>query len=79
MLGRDVFLITGNGTGKILCYLLCNMVNLPGIMIVFSPLLSLMTDQVESASFWDIKSWAISRETMKANPRLIRDVARGVY
>jgi len=55
------------------------MANLSGITIVFSPLLSLMTDQVGSASFWDVKLCAISCETMKASPRLTRDVARRDY
>jgi len=44
------------GTGKWLCsYLLRNMTNVSDIIIVFSPLFSLMVDQVKFAMFLDIK------------------------
>ena len=79
MLGRDVCLITGTGTGKSLCYLLCNMTNVSDIIIVFSPLLSLIADQVKSAMILDIKACAISWESMKANTQLIHEVTQGDY
>jgi superfamily II RNA helicase len=46
LLGRDVMVVTGTGSGKSMCYLLTVMAKLDGIVMVLSPLLSLMEDQV---------------------------------
>jgi superfamily II RNA helicase len=46
LMGRDVMVVTGTGSGKSMCYLLTAMAKLDGIVMVLSPLLSLMEDQV---------------------------------
>jgi superfamily II RNA helicase len=48
LLGLDVMVVTGTGSGKSMCYLLTVMAKLDGIVMVLSPLLSLMEDQVRS-------------------------------
>ncbi|AFZ81404.1 ATP-dependent DNA helicase, RecQ family member protein [Theileria equi strain WA] len=60
MLGRDCFVMMATGGGKSHCYQLPSLL-LNGLVVVFSPLISLMEDQIHI-----IKSYGIQAETLNA-------------
>lgn len=64
MLGRDCFVMMATGGGKSHCYQLPSLL-LNGLVVVFSPLISLMEDQIHI-----IKSYGIQAETLNAKSTL---------
>jgi hypothetical protein len=56
ILGRDTMVITATGSGKTMCFLL-PLFALEGIIIVISPLLALMEDQVRLSMFMSTDLW----------------------
>jgi len=61
------------GSGKSMCFLLTLFAR-AGIVLVVSPLLELMDDQVRSAKELGINAVQISEQTIKENPDLIKSV-----
>jgi hypothetical protein len=76
--GRDTYVVTATGTGKTMCFLLALFAR-PGSIIVISPLLALMDDQVASAARLGIKATQISEQTIKADPELVNKVRQGEF
>jgi len=77
--GRDALVVMPTGSGKSLIYQLAGLL-LPGSTVVFSPLVSLMKDQVDSMVRRDIPATFInsSLDLAEQNRRL-RDYAAGKY
>ncbi|GFE54415.1 ATP-dependent DNA family protein [Babesia ovis] len=61
LLGKDCFLMMATGGGKSHCYQLPSML-LGGVVVVFSPLISLMEDQMRV-----LRSYGLNAETVNAN------------
>ncbi|KAJ5051453.1 uncharacterized protein L3040_001230 [Drepanopeziza brunnea f. sp. 'multigermtubi'] len=75
--GRDVFVQAATGFGKSLCFQLPAIID-HGITIVISPLLSLMTDQVNALRAADIAAGSINGTTpYDERQRLLQDLATG--
>ena len=64
--GRDVILDVGTGSGKTLAFSLVSVMNKDDIIIIVSPLSSLMIEQMENAP---ISTVAICRETFSRVPK----------
>ena len=77
--GRDALVVMPTGSGKSLIYQLAGLM-MPGTALVFSPLVSLMKDQVDSMTKRNIPATFInsSLDAAEQNQRL-RDYARGKY
>lgn len=70
---HDVLVLMPTGGGKSLCYQLPSIANNhPGVTIVFSPLLSLINDQVQSLRGYNIDAFAITGSTSSDELRDIR-------
>ena len=77
MSGQDVFALMPTSAGKSLCCQLPSLI-LQGVTIIFSPLLSLMHDQVESVQAKVIRASHLARNVgRKKQQKLIRDLADG--
>jgi superfamily II DNA helicase RecQ len=76
--GRDTYVVTATGSGKTMCFQLALFAR-PGIIIVISPLLALMDDQVSGAAQLGIKAVQISEKTIKEDPELINRVRDGEF
>lgn len=75
--GDDVFVQAATGFGKSLCFQLPAVID-HGITIVISPLLSLMTDQVNALRASDIAAGTINGTTpYPERQRLLQDLATG--
>ncbi|KAK6579571.1 hypothetical protein PZA11_007807 [Diplocarpon coronariae] len=75
--GRDVFVQAATGFGKSLCFQLPAVID-HGITIVISPLLSLMTDQVNALRNSNIAAGSINGTTpYDERQRLLQDLATG--
>ena len=75
--GRDVFAAMPTGGGKSLCYQLPSLL-LPGLVVVVSPLIALMHDQVEGARQDGLGAAALNSSLDPAAAREVwHDVARG--
>ncbi|KAH9223785.1 recQ family helicase-like protein RecQ [Leptodontidium sp. 2 PMI_412] len=75
--GADVFVQAATGFGKSLCFQLPAVID-HGITIVISPLLSLMTDQVNALRAADIAAGSINGTTpYEERQRLLQDLATG--
>ena len=59
--GRDIILDVGTGSGKTLAFTMASVMNKDDIIIIVSPLSSLMIEQMENAP---ISTIAICRETI---------------
>lgn len=82
MEGKDVFVLMPTGGGKSLCYqvpAVCHSGKTKGVTFVISPLIALMTDQVQSLCKKGVDAVRISSETTSEEYREIRDrlVGRG--
>ena len=64
--GRDVVLDVGTGSGKTLAFSLASVMNKEEIIVIVSPLSSLMIEQMENAP---ISTVAICRETFSRVPK----------
>lgn len=72
MHGRDVFVVVPTGAGKSACYQL-PAADLPGTALVFSPLLSLMTDQVNKLTQLGVPAARIGSDlSEEENTRVLR-------
>jgi RecQ family ATP-dependent DNA helicase len=74
--GRDVFVLMPTGGGKSLIYQLPAIVTsgtTRGVTVVISPLLSLMTDQVEALLSKNIMAWALNSNNSEEQKRMIYD------
>jgi len=76
--GRDTYMVTATGSGKTMCFQLA-LFTRPGSIIVISPLLALMDDQVEGAARLGIRAAQISEQTIKADPDLVNKVRLGEF
>jgi hypothetical protein len=76
--GRDTYVVTATGSGKTMCFQLALFAR-PGIIVVISPLLALMDDQVSGAAQLGIKAVQISEKTIKEDPELINRVRDGEF
>ena len=76
--GRDTYVITATGSGKTMCFQLALFAR-PGSIIVVSPLLALMDDQVSGAARLGIKAAQISEQAIKADPDLVDKVRQGEF
>ncbi|KAH8786054.1 recQ family helicase-like protein RecQ [Hyaloscypha finlandica] len=75
--GDDVFVQAATGFGKSLCFQLPALID-HGITIVISPLLALMTDQVNALRVADIAAGTINGNTpYEEKQRLLQDLATG--
>ncbi|RKF59019.1 ATP-dependent DNA helicase Q5 [Erysiphe neolycopersici] len=75
--GHDIFVQTATGFGKSLCFQLPAVID-HGITIVVSPLLSLMTDQVNAMRNCGIEAGTINGMTSyEERQRLLRDLSTG--
>ncbi|TVY64279.1 ATP-dependent DNA helicase Q5 [Lachnellula suecica] len=75
--GKDIFVQAATSFGKSLCFQLPAVID-HGITIVISPLLSLMTDQVNSLLAADIEAGTINGNTpYPERQRLLQDLATG--
>ncbi|MCD6459036.1 ATP-dependent DNA helicase RecQ [bacterium] len=76
---ENLFVIMPTGGGKSLCYQLPSLL-LDGIVLVVSPLIALMKDQVDQLNSWDIKSTFINSSiTQKEISLRINEVVSGKY
>jgi len=76
--GRDVYVITATGTGKTMCFLL-TLFTRSGIVVVVSPLLAMMEDQVHSATRLGISAVQISEQTLQDIPHLLDRISNGEF
>jgi len=76
--GCDTYVVTATGTGKTMCFLLALFAR-PGSIIVISPLLALMDDQVAGAARLAIKAVQISEQTIQADLELVNKVRQGEF
>ncbi|KFY39620.1 hypothetical protein V495_05865 [Pseudogymnoascus sp. VKM F-4514 (FW-929)] len=75
--GKDIFLQAATSFGKSLCYQLPAVID-HGITIVISPLLSLMSNQVEALTAAGINAAAINSTTKQSEKQqILRDLATG--
>ena len=77
--GNDVVLKAGTGSGKTLAFQAVSMLNPDGIVLVISPLTSLMYDQVERAAELGITATSLTAEAMAADPGLVNKVRDGQF
>ncbi|KAF8475932.1 P-loop containing nucleoside triphosphate hydrolase protein [Kalaharituber pfeilii] len=77
--GHDTVVITATGSGKTLCYQSLAISDPDSVVLVISPLLALMKDQVESNERLGVKSCRLTQKTMRDNKDLIKRVAAGDY
>src|SRR6201988_401382 len=66
--GRDTLVVMPTGSGKSLCFQLTAL-TLEGITVVFSPLISLMKDQVDNLN--DNGVWAVGMNSTLTPPQLL--------
>jgi len=78
MCGWDTYIVTATGSGKSMCFLLTLFAR-AGIVLVVSPLLALMDDQVRSAKELGINAVQITEQSIKENPDLINSVRDGEF
>ncbi len=77
--GRDVLGIMPTGAGKSICYQI-PAIMLPGITIVISPLISLMTDQVQSLNQNGIRAAYVNSSLNEAQiAKVLRLASQGEY
>jgi superfamily II DNA/RNA helicase len=79
MAGRDVMVSTATGSGKTMCFQIPVITKQSKIVLVICPLLSLMDDQVHSATRLGIKACAINYSNQIQDPNLISAVSKGNY
>jgi len=76
--GCDTYLVTATGTGMTMCFLLALFAR-PGSIIVISPLIALMDDQVAGAARFGIKAVQISEQALKVDPELVNKIQHGEF
>ena len=77
--GRDALCVMPTGAGKSVCYQVPALL-LPGIMLVISPLISLMKDQVESLTQAGVHAAYLNSSLTPAQySRALHNLSEGLY
>jgi hypothetical protein len=79
MCGRDVLCCTATGSGKTMCIFLPLMANPRSIVLVVSPLIALMGDQVEAAAELGFTAIQLTNKNIKEQPNLINRAVNGEF
>lgn len=77
--GRDVCVVTATGSGKSMCYQAIGITRPTGCIMVLTPLLALMDNQVLAARFWGLTAVGLNATARKLDPTLLQRAASGEF